>query len=579
MKRWLSPAPAHADDAARDAAAWGVPAALARLLRARGYAEAETVDRFLHPRLSGLEDPLLLPDMAKAVERIWRAIDGGERIVVFGDYDVDGISSTALLVLCLRALGAETRPFLPHRMEDGYGLRADTLRRCIAEDRPGLIVTVDCGINSAEAVNVAHAAGIEVVVTDHHLPAEDSRPRACAVVNPKCAPGPAAWRDLAGVGVAFKLCHALLKEGRNRGRAAAHAFDLQGRLDLVALGTIADAVPLTGENRVLARYGMDLLNRAPAPGLRALLDVASARGEIDSYHIGYVIGPRLNAAGRLGAAEKAFALLMAESLEAAMPIAAELDAANRERQKIEADTVNEADRWIEAHFDPARDFGLVVAGADWHPGVIGIVASRLVARYQRPAVVVTTTADGLARGSSRGIEGFHLVEAFTTCGDLLSSFGGHAMAAGLTLPADRVDEFRERFNAYARAQLAGADLRPTQPIDLWIGLADVNEALIDSLREMRPFGAENPVPVWAVGGVRVLRRSTVGNEGKHVRFTLADGGAQRDAIGFNLGGRAMPEGPIDIAFEAQYNDFGGRRTVQLNLRDFRPAEGPDLGTV
>lgn len=571
-KRWVYPLPSPGADAAADAAAWGVPVALARWLRARGIADADAADRFLRPRLSRLDDPFRLPDMPAAVERIARAIAARERIAVFGDYDVDGISATALTLTTLRALEAEAVPFLPHRMEDGYGLRVESVRRCIEETGARLIVTVDCGINSAEAVADARAAGVDVVVTDHHVPDAAAQPEACAVVNPKRAPEGEPWRDLAGVGVAFKLCHALLKEGRGRSRPEAHRFDLRARLDLVALGTLADAVPLVGENRILARHGMDRLSRAPSPGLRALLEAASARGEIGSYHVGYVIGPRLNAAGRLGTARKAFDLLMADDPGVARAIAIELDAANRERQNIEAQTLAEAEAWIERHFDPDRDFAIVVSGRDWHPGVIGIVASRLVARYRRPTVVITESADGRARGSSRGIEGFHLVEALAACGAGLDSFGGHAMAAGLTLAADRVPLLRERLSAYARERLAGADLRPEQRIDQWIALAEADERLCEAQRDLRPFGADNPAPVWGARGVRVLRSDTVGLEGRHRRFTFSDGGAQRDAIGFNLGARPVPDGPLDIAFELQMDDYNGRRAVQLNLRDFRAAE-------
>jgi single-stranded-DNA-specific exonuclease len=574
-KRWITTASDRpAAEAVRDAAAWGVPLPLARLLRLRGFDSPSAVDRFLRPRLSALDDPLRLPDMPAAVERIERAIVANERLVVFGDYDVDGITATALLTRCLRALGADVHPFLPHRVEDGYGLRPETTRRCISELRPRLIVTVDCGVNAAEAVAAARAEGVEVVVTDHHLPGASPRPDACAIVNPKLASTPEPWRDLAGVGVAFKLCHALLKAGRNRRRAEAHGVDLRRWLDLVALGTIADAVPLTGENRILARHGLDILNRKPSPGLRALLEVATARGEIGSYQIGFVIGPRLNAAGRLDTAEKAFALLDAESIEEARPLAESLDAANRERQKIEARALEEAEQWVAAHFDPQRDFGIVVAGHGWHPGIIGLIASRLALRHRRPVVAISIADNGAARGSSRSIEGFHLVEALDTCADLLDSYGGHAQAAGLTLPADSIDAFRQRFLAYAGQELAGADLRPPLRIDQWIPLADADESLLEAVRQMRPFGQDNPAPVWAARRVQAMRRVPVGAQGRHLRLTLADGGVQREAIGFHLGARPMPECPLDIAFELQYNEFNGRRILQLLLLDFRPSE-PD----
>ncbi len=571
MKRWIPPAFTPSDaEAERDAARWRVPRALARLLRARGFDDAEEVDRFLRPRLSALDDPLRLPDMPRAVERIERAIEVKEKIVVFGDYDVDGISAAAILTRCLTALGGYVRTFLPHRVDDGYGLRTDTVRRCISEQRPQLIVTVDCGVNAAEAVALARAQGVDVVVTDHHVPSLSQRPHAC-VVNPKLASTPEPWANLAGVGVAFKLCHALLKSARNRGKESAHRVDLRQWLDIVAIGTIADAVPLTGENRILARHGLDRLNRAPSPGLRALLDIASVRGEIGSHHIGYIIGPRLNAAGRLDTAEKAFQLLLSDSPDTARPLAEALDAANRERQRIEADTLEEAKAWVDEHFDPDRDFAIVVAGRNWHPGVIGLIASRLALRHQRPVAALTIADNGVARGSCRAIEGFHLVEALQTCADMLDHFGGHAQAAGLALRADRIGAFRDRFLAYARDRLTGTDLRPSLRIDQWIPLADADEPLMDALQDMRPFGQANPTPVWAARGIHVLRRTAVGADGRHLRMTLADGGTQREAIAFHSDANALTEGPLDIAFELHYNDFNGRRTLQLHLLDFRPS--------
>lgn len=569
-KRWIEPPPPDpdADECAR---VWGVPSPVARLLRARGISTAEAADRFLRPRLSALDDPFRLPDMAAAVERIARAVAAGDRIAIFGDYDVDGICATALTLRTLQTLGADAVPFLPHRMEDGYGLRADTLRRCIAETGARLIVTVDCGINAKEAVADARAAGVDVVVTDHHIPDPAAHPAACAVVNPKRAPAGEPWRELAGVGVAFKLCHALLKDARARGVAAAHRFDLRERLDLVALGTIADAVPLLDENRIVARHGLERINREPSPGIRALCEVAGARGELDGYHVAFVIGPRLNAAGRLGTAQKAFDLLLTESRDAAMPIAQELNDANRQRQNIEAAALKEAEAWLQRHFDPRRDFVIVVSGRDWHPGVIGIVAARLVSRYRRPAVVITESDDGRARGSSRGLEGFHMVEALGACADLLESYGGHAMAAGLTLPARHIPELRKRLGGYARERLAGTDLRAELRIDGWISLAEADEALLAAQRQLRPFGVENPAPVWGARRVRVVSTVAVGANLQHRQFQFADGGAQRSAIGFGMGPCPPFDGLVDVAFELQANDYQGRREVQLLVRDIRPA--------
>jgi single-stranded-DNA-specific exonuclease len=561
--------PVVADEAAARALAddSSQPLPVARLLWARGCRDAESVDHYLNPRLSALGDPFVLPGLRVAVERIWRAIDAGERIAVFGDYDVDGITSTALLVQVLRQLGAQATPFLPHRLEEGYGLGPEALHRCLETCTPSLIVTVDCGTGSVDAVREAAQRGVDVIVTDHHHPGEALAP-AVALVNPKLG-ADEAIQMLAGVGVTFKLCHGLAKYGRELGRATA-ALDLRPHLDLVALGTIADIVPLVGENRILARHGLNQLNQTANPGLQALIEVAAIEDRIDAYEVGFRLGPRLNAAGRLGDAQRALDVLLGGEGVDVVALAEELDRSNRERQEIEAGTVKEALEELEARFDPARDFGLVVGRMGWHPGVVGIVASRLLQRFHRPVAVVALTDEG-GRGSCRSIEGFDMMAGLNACAEELAKFGGHTMAAGLELKPGRLDAFAARFNEAARQLLAGRDLRPVQRIDAWMGLDEVDDALADALDRMRPFGVGNATPVWGARGVRVVGAPRVVGKG-HLKLLLAAGSRQIEAMGWGMGERALPEGPLDVAFQIKRDRFRGQERLVLHLQDLRPAE-------
>lgn len=563
---------APADDAAatRLAAESGLPMAAARLLAGRGLTDAGVAEQFLHPRLSALADPFLLPGMAAAVTRIWQAIDARERIVVFGDYDVDGITSTVLMLGVLRALGADPAPFLPHRMDEGYGLSLEGLGRCIAEHKPRLIVTVDCGTGSAPAVRLAAESGIDVVVTDHHAPGAEIAP-AVAVINPKLGTR-AADQLLAGVGVAFKLAHALVKRGREMGRSAA-SLDLRGQLDLVALGTVADLVPLTGENRALVRMGLDLLGSTNRIGIAELKAVAGIAGPVEAYDVGFKLGPRLNAAGRLGDALNSLSLLDARDAATARTLAKHLDDENRARQEVEAAIVAEAFALLDADFDPDRYFGLVAARPGWHAGVVGIVASRIVQRYARPAVVIAM-GDESGRGSGRSIEDFDLHAALTDCRSHLVKFGGHAMAAGLEVEAGRVDSFRAAFNEAASLRLKGRDLRPVQRIDVWMdALGDADDQLLEVLDSLKPFGIGNTTPVWGARSVRIVGEPRyVGADRQHAKLVLAQGAAQRDAIWFGAGSRELPVGPVDVAFQLRRNDYMGRSRPDLHIQDLRPAQ-------
>jgi len=564
-KRWVI-APTDPAVVARVASACALPLPIAAVLVSRGYAEPAAVEAFLDARLSGLADPLALPGMGAAAERILSALEHHEPVVVFGDYDVDGISSTALLVLVLREMGGQVEPFLPHRVDDGYGLGVEALEKCRTAHKPRLIVTVDCGTGSVEAVEEATKQGVDVVVTDHHEAGGPVAP-AVAVVNPKLGSDEGPW-ILAGVGVAFKLCHALLKMAREKGLDIPDV-DLRHYLDLVALGTVADIVPLTGENRALVRRGLERLNRTDSLGLRALVRAAGITDTLEAHHVGYMLGPRLNAAGRLGDAQLALDLLLTNDPGTAESIAGQLDKTNRERQAIERETSDAAVVELDQRFDPEKHFAVVVARKGWHPGVVGIVASRLCERYGRPAIVIACDEEGKGKGSCRSIEGFNIADALGECSDLLLRCGGHAMAAGLEVDVAQLDAFTARFNEVAAASLRGKDLRRTLRVDAWIDLAEADEALLSGMARLRPFGHGNPGPIWGVRGVRVVSSPRILKE-KHVKFTVASGSVERECIGFGLGHREIGEGLLDLAFQLNMNHFRGRDTLQLSLKDFRP---------
>ncbi|MGE4489241.1 MAG: single-stranded-DNA-specific exonuclease RecJ [Kiritimatiellales bacterium] len=543
-----------------------VPRPLAALLAQRGCRTAEDAELFMNPALSTLRDPFELPDMEVAAGRVFRALRDGERITVFGDYDVDGVCSTALTVRVLRELGGTVSAYIPSRLEDGYGLSPEALSACVVANSPSLIVTVDCGTNSVDAVRLARTKGIDVVITDHHEPDELLAP-AVAVVNPKRVDGHPA-RILAGVGMAFKLCHAVVKTGRDHGCAASSAIDLRRYLDFVAVATVTDMVPLLGENRALVRAGFQTLENSCWPGWNALKKLAGITGSVETWHAGFALGPRINAAGRVGRADAALDLLLTDLPERADELAQLLDSSNRERQAIEKDIVREAIEEIDAYFDESKHYGLVIAREGWHPGVVGIVASRLVARYGRPVAVVCMDGES-GRGSCRSIEGFNVLDALSICADVLKQFGGHAMAAGLEVEACHLDEFKTRFNTAAGIQLKGTDLCPVLEIDREVSLDEADEKLMDGLRRAGPFGQDNPEPVWVVFGVhasdtRILKE-------KHLKLTLTDGKTWRDAIGFNLAEK-LPDGPVDVAFTLHENVWNGRTTLQYNLRDIRPAQ-------
>lgn len=573
MKHWkLAATPdGSACELARQAS---LPLPLARCLVARGVTTAAEADRFLNPRLSDFADPFLIPGMEPAVERIWQAIHDNSPIVVYGDYDVDGVTSAALMSEVLTRLGARVTRYLPSRMEEGYGLSVEAVARCIKVDRPGLIVTTDCGTGSHDAVESARACGVDVVVTDHHEIGAAGPASALAVVNPKLGEDASA-RILAGVGVAFKVCYALLKRGREQRRRKAGDLDLREYLDLVALGTVSDMVPMRHENRILVRHGLSQLNRRERVGLNALADVAGVKGEMGTYHVGFVLGPRINAAGRLGDAGDALALLLTGDEGEAMSLAARLEESNRDRRKIESEIMAAAVRQVEEQGGPDTPAGIVVGQEGWHVGVIGIVASRLVSRYGCPAIVVGFDEGGLGRGSCRSVEGFDLLSGLGQCRDWLNRFGGHEMAAGLEVTQDRFAPFKEAFRSACSATLRGRDPGGTLELQGWVTLAEtLDKQFMDLSARMGPFGEGNPEPLWGMRGVQILGSPKVVGQA-HLKLRVGQGAHSCDAIGFNMADRLeeIPDGPVDLACMVRSNTYLGRCSPQLHLLDFRTANG------
>ena len=543
---------------------------LAQCLLNRGLNESPAAAAFLDPRLKALANPFLLPNMAAAVERLWLARARTEPLVIFGDYDVDGVTSTALLVQALRALGWQVESYLPHRMDEGYGLSRDGAENCLQKfPATTLLLAVDCGSTAVESIGWLRGRGVEVVVLDHHQ-VSSPPPDAVALVNPQLSVA-GTFHELCSVGIAFKFVHALVKRGRAEGLPAFTEFDLRLLLDLLALGTVADLVPLTGENRILVPAGLERLGKTRRPGLMALKKVAEVKGEVGAYEVGFQLGPRLNAAGRMENAESALRLILAEDAAEAEPLAAELDARNRERQEVERGITEQAAGAVRARFDAARDYVIVEGQLLWHIGVVGIVASRVLREFYRPTLILGGDASGF-RGSGRSIEGFDLAAALRECDDLLVRHGGHAMAAGVTVQADKVDALRERLNAIARRTLRPDQLQPPLRLDAEASLADLTLDAVAELSRLEPFGQGNPAVQLVVRGVRCSRPPLrMGREKQHAKFFVTDGAANAEAVFWNVGAAALPDGVFDLAAVPQVNEFNGRRSVQLKVLDWRPA--------
>ncbi len=547
------------------------PPLLLQCLLHRGVATPDAIRAFLGPRLRDLRDPFLLPNLEAAVQRLLLARTRAEPVVIFGDYDVDGVTSTALLLEVLTALGWKVRSYLPHRLEEGYGLSRDAAENCLRLHPASLLLAVDCGSTAVETIAWLRQQHVDVIVLDHHQ-APPPSPPPFALVNPQLLPpGPHSSHELCSAGLAFKLAHALVKQGRTLQWPAALTFDLRPLLDLVALGTIADLAPLTHENRILVAAGLQRLRSTSRPGLQALKLVAQSPEPLGVFEVGFQLAPRLNAAGRLETATAALDLLRAPTLETALPLARQLDARNRERQDIERAIAQQAITTVRARFQPDSDYVLVEAHPSWHVGVVGIVASRVLRTFHRPTLIIGCE-HGAWRGSGRSIEGFDLAAALRACDDLLLHHGGHAMAAGLSLEPHQVDPLRQRLNDIARQTLSPQQLLPVLHLDAEVQPADLTLELAETLDALAPCGQGNP-PVQLCARHLCFARppQRLGRDGQHLKLWAQTPAGPVEIVWWNVPADATPTSPFDLAFMPHINTYNGRRSLQLKLLDWRPA--------
>ncbi len=555
---------AHVEQLTRDL---GLSPITARLLAIRGLSDPDAAMRFLSPKLDQLLDPFLLADMERAVRRLLSAIAGRERIAIHGDYDVDGITSTVILRRALELLGANVGHFIPERLTDGYGLQANTIDRLHAEGVQ-LIVSVDCGIRGAEAARRARELGVDLIVTDHHEP-DSELPCALAIVNPRRHDCTYPDKNLAGVGVALKLVQALCaKTDRLQW--------LPGFVKIAAIGTLADVVPLVGENRIIAKLGLQMLTRGPHKvGLRALLDASGLTGKtIDSYHIGFMVAPRINAAGRMSTPDIATRLLLAsdEAMAGeARALAEQLESENTRRRQEDQDILAKARKIVETDPEVGSRAVLVVAGEGWHRGVIGIVASKLVDAFYRPAIVLSMDGD-ITHGSCRSIPGFNMLGALESCAGMLGRFGGHKQAAGLQIESARIRDFRQAINEHAEAILTPDDLRPRLWLDGPLAFAAITDRVVAEFATLAPFGPGNPRPKFYTGPVEIVDGPRKLKE-RHLKMSVRQNGRILRAIHWNAAEReerlTAQKAGVEIAYTVEENEFQGEKYIELRLEDFR----------
>jgi single-stranded-DNA-specific exonuclease len=563
-RRWDTRDPASAEFIA----ASGEDPLIATLLYQREIRDPAEIAAFLDTSMkTGLHDAFLMKGMPEASARIARAIRDQESMAVYGDFDTDGVTAVTLLMQAITAMGGNIRPYIPHRMREGYGLNSEAIEQ-LAVEGVRLLITVDCGISNVAEVDRANALGIDVIVTDHHHPPAEL-PRALAVVNPKQAGCEYPYKQLVGVGIAYKLVNAIRKQGIAPG-------SLRGRdmLDVVALGTVTDMGPLNGENRALVRAGLQAINTTERPGLRALIAVSGLTpGQIDSTAIGFMLGPRINAAGRLDDAVRAYDLLLATDLASARQIAEELNTANRNRQQLTKEVQAAARAQAEAAGRHQRRV-VLIDGEGFPSGVVGLVAGKLVEEWGRPVLLIERGSE-TSRGSARSIAGFSIIEALTECKDLFVKFGGHSAAAGFTLATDQIPELDRRLQAIADQRLTDEMLEPALNIDLELALTELNRERFQQIERLQPFGQANPMPTLMTRRVQVLSSRARGNEGQHLALKLAGpAGKPIDGIAFRLGRFAesvMRHPWIDIAYTLEENTWNGQTSLRLNIKDFRRA--------
>lgn len=580
-KRWRI-LPHDPDRIASLQRAAGIPAVVAQLLVSRGISDPTVAGHFLDPKLSALREPDQLPGCSLAARRIHRAIRAGGRIVIYGDYDVDGITGTALLRQCIKLLGGNVGYYVPHRIDEGYGLNHEAVRS-LASEKADLLVTVDCGISSAEEAVTAEECGLELIITDHHEPGP-RLPQAKAIVHPALPGHEYPFRGLSGCGVAFKLAWALCQQASGAKKVGPKMRDfLLQAVGLSALGTVADVVPLVDENRVLVRHGLKSLKHQPSLGLATLMEIVGLHDKpyLDAEDVAFSLGPRLNAAGRLGQAQLAVELLITDRPDRSTELAAYLDQLNSNRQTLERSIYLSAHKQAKAQFDPENDPALVLAHHGWHPGVIGIVAGRLAEKYHCPVVLVSWDQIGVKPGvgSARSVPGFDLHAALEACGEHLLSHGGHAAAAGLSLRPETVEAFRAAFCEYAASQIPPEQRVAELTIDAEAPLGAFTLKVVEQIERLAPFGQSNARPLLCASGVTLAGPPRlIGSDGRHLSMRLRQHEVTLRTVAFG-GGEWADElsglsQPIDVAFRPLINSFRGRRNVELHLVDWHPCRHP-----
>jgi len=541
----------------------GISPLISTLLTNRGITESEEAKRFLNCNLNDLHDPYLLKDMTKAVTRIKKAITNKEKLMIFGDFDADGTTGTTILIKTMELIEGKAEHYFPSRLTEGYGLNKKAIDNAV-NNNIKLIITVDCGINANKEVSYAKKKGIDVIITDHHEPPEQL-PEAKAIINPKQKECKYPYKELAGVGVAFKLAQSLIRE-------YSISFDEFSFLDLVCLGTVADIVPLTGENRIIVKNGLKKLMKTENIGLKALIEVSDIKGkEINPGHISFRLAPRINAAGRLTSADKIMKLFQTKSETEAYTIAKFLDEQNTKRQDIQQKILDEAILKVEKEIDLDKETCIILADESWHRGVIGIVASKIVEKYHRPTILIAIEK-GIGYGSGRSISNFHLFDAVDSCKDLFENYGGHTQAIGIKINKNNIEKLRKEINNYAKKMLSAEDLIPKINLDVKLKLSQVDEELIDEINKLTPFGMGNPKPVFYSTNLSLEDEPRILKE-KHIRMELCDGSEIIDAIGFNMAhfyDEIMKnQEQINVVFFPELNEWNGDETMNLVLKDIK----------
>lgn len=572
IKRWVF-SPPNKPLQAEIASKLKISNVLAQVLINRGIVDIASARSFLQPQIGALGDPSLLPGIEKASIRINEAVRRGEKIVIYGDYDVDGLSATALMYRCLKLVGAQVSYYIPERLEEGYGLNADAIKK-LREAGADVILTVDCGINACREADIARTCGIDLIITDHHRPGQEI-PDAFAVVNPKLHASHHIFRNLSGVGIAFKLAWAIGQHFSPQKKVSSEFKDfLLSAVGLVALGTIADVVPLLGENRIITKYGLSALQHTEIPGLRALLDVADiSHINLDAFHVGYRLGPRLNAPGRMGKAGIVVELLTTTCKERAVEIATFLEQENKRRQEIQVDIMASARKKVMHEINLDETAAIVLADQAWHPGIVGIIASKIVEEFNRPTVMIAV-ANAIGHGSARSIPSFHILEALERCKNKLLSVGGHAQAAGLKIHPDNIDEFREMLNSATSQRLCKTDLIPVLNIDAEVPLSVLSKAVVTELARLSPHGEGNPPPLFAATHLKIAGQPRrIGSKGQHLSFYVKQGDVAIRAVAFGMGehiDRLRQNGrTCSLAFAVKINNWMDNEQLELEVKDVK----------